>query len=216
MDVNQLFINHDKWLRDLAFRNISRLLKVGYPIDIDELYSIFCEVFMDCVSNKWDEEKGKLTTYLFYACNNKVSDMLDKYFRMEVNTKRECEFVIIDDSGSEINGIESFAQQSNNDLDEYELIQALLEEAKHLSPFARLLLEYTLNPPDFIERELQAQEAKHDLSLTMEDTATYRRRPLNLSFVIHVLSQTSEGGIPRNRITKVKREIEKAIIAVTM
>lgn len=214
MDVNQLFINHDKWLRDLSFRNIGRLTKVGYPIDADELYSIFCEAFMDCVTNHWSEEKGKLTTYLYHVCFNKVSDMLDKYFRMEANTKSECEIVRFDEEGNESSGMESFGG-SNTSFDEYALMQALQKEAESLSPFARLLLEYTLNPPDFIERELQAQEAKHELSLTMDGTATYRRRFLNLSFVAKCIEKTSDNSI-KSQVRDAIKEVKTAVIAVAM
>lgn len=215
MDVNQLFLDHQKWLYDLAFRNIGRLTQVSYPIDVDELYSIFCEVFMDCVSGRWNQEKGKLTTYLFHACRNKVSDMIDKHFHMEIHTKKESEMVRIDEDGSERNGLESIAGSADDlAIDEYLLMEALSKEAENLSPFARLLLEYTLNPPDFIERELLAQEAKHDLSLTMDGVSTYRRHFLSLSFVAKCMTKTMEQQITRSQVVRAMNEVKSAVIAV--
>ncbi|MFH3639310.1 sigma-70 family RNA polymerase sigma factor, partial [Acinetobacter baumannii] len=89
---DQLFRDHDKLLRHLAHRNISRLTSVGYCIDVEELYAIFCEVFVVSIQT-WHESKGKLTTYLTTACLNMVSRLLKKYHLGDNRTEYESDIL---------------------------------------------------------------------------------------------------------------------------
>lgn len=219
MNQDQLFKDHDKLLRHLAYRNVGRLTQVGYCIDADELYGIFCEVFVVSLKT-WDETKSKLTTYLTTACVNKVSQLLREYHKGDNRT--ECESVLIDrlSNGEEGFDADIFVDgESRHILGAYEVMQALQEEAKTLSPFARVLLEYTLNPPDFIERELEAQDAKLEHSkMVNEDLPTYRRKsPVNnIGFVAHCLMKTAESNGAKKFIKDAIKEVKRAVMQATM
>lgn len=215
-DQDQLFTDHDKLLHHLAHRNISRLTQVGYCIDVEELYGIFCEVFVVSLQT-WDESKGKLTTYLTTACLNMVSRLLKKHHLGDIKTDRESVIAERLSNGEENFDADIFVDsQSHHILGSFEVMEALQEEAKALSPFARILLEYTLNPPDFIERELEAQEAKLEFSRTFDsdDLPSYRRRKSlnNISFVAQCLMKTAESSKAKRFIREAVKEVKTAVM----
>lgn len=216
-DQEKLFEDHDKLLHHLAYRNIGRLTAVGISMDKDELYAIFCEVFVVAIQT-WDETKGKLTTYLTTACLNKVSWLLKKYRLGENRTEFESVIAHRLNKGDEEFSIDIFIdEQSYTEIGNYELMDALKDEIAHLSPFAKILLEYTLNPPEFIERELQAQEAKHQFSTELNlDSRKCPRKVLNLNFVANCLIKTAESNQAKNFIRKATKEVEAAVMRVTI
>lgn len=87
---------------------------------------------------------------------------------------------------------------------------------KSFPPFARLLLEYTLNPPEFIENELRAYEAKFEVSAQTDDQ-TIRRRPLTVAFVAGCLDLAA-GDNPKARylIKKARKELRNAVLSATV
>ncbi|MFS1997958.1 sigma-70 family RNA polymerase sigma factor (plasmid) [Acinetobacter baumannii] len=216
---DQLFRDHDKLLRHLAHRNISRLTSVGYCIDVEELYAIFCEVFVVSIQT-WDESKGKLTTYLTTACLNMVSRLLKKYHLGDNRTEYESDILHRMGDGEDDCDYDVFVDhQSQNILGPYELMQTLTEEMQQLSPFAKILLKFTLNPPDFIERELLAQEAKYQLSLITpekNESRGPRRRKLNLSFVANCIMKTAETNKEKRFIRDAVKEVEEAVTRVAV
>lgn len=217
-DQDQLFKDHDKLLRHLANRNISRLTSVGYCIDVEELYAIFCELFVVSIQT-WDESKGKLTTYLTTACLNMVSRLLKKYHMGDNRTEHESEILYRLGDGEDGCDFDVFVdQQSHNILGPYELMQSLKEEMKNLSPFAKILLEYTLNPPEFIEKELLAQEAKYQFSvsedLEVREARGHYRRKMNLNFVAHCMMKTAESSGAKRFIRRAVKEVEEAVTRV--
>lgn len=216
---DQLFRDHDKLLRHLAHRNISRLTSVGYCIDVEELYAIFCEVFVVSIQT-WDESKGKLTTYLTTACLNMVSRLLKKYHLGDNRTEYESDILHRMGDGEDDCDYDVFVDhQSQNILGPYELMKTLTEEMQQLSPFAKILLKFTLNPPDFIERELLAQEAKYQLSLNTpekNESRGPRRRKLNLSFVANCIMKTAETNKEKRFIRDAVKEVEEAVTRVAV
>ncbi|SSS49763.1 Uncharacterised protein [Acinetobacter baumannii] len=98
-------------------------------------------------------------------------------------------------------------------------MQTLTEEMQQLSPFAKILLKFTLNPTDFIERELLAQEAKYQLSLNTpekNESRGPRRRKLNLSFVANCIMKTAETNKEKRFIRDAVKEVEEAVTRVAI
>lgn len=213
MNIQKLLDDHTKLIHHLARLNIGRLKAVDIQIDLEELTAIFFEVFV-VAAQKWDEDQSRFTTYLTTACSNKVTAILKKHFAGSGEANRvtyEHEMTLADDEEHET-GIGVFGED-NADLNAIEVCQALSEELNNISPFARLLIEYTLCPPDFIERELEAQEAKHEFSLNMEGEA-YRRKSLTISFVANCLMKTTDSSATRRFIRKAVNEAKSAVLRV--
>ena len=217
MNKDQLYKDHYRLLHSLSRKNIGRLTQVGYQIDAEELFSIFCEVFVISLES-WDENQSKLSTYLTHACNNKVTSMLRTYFaaRGHSHASLECDLYNPSDEDDYIGANIFEDKNSANILGDYEVMEALAEVAKKLSPFARLLLEYTLNPPEFIENELRAYEAKFEVSAQTDDQ-TIRRRPLTVAFVAGCLDLAA-GDNPKARylIKKARKELRNAVLSATV
>lgn len=212
MDIQKLLDDHILLVHHLARQNISRFKNVGYDMDLEELTAVFFEVFM-LAAQKWDEEQGKFTTYLTWACTNKVTAMLKKHFRHKGEANRvtyEHEMATASDEDDRESGLEIFGE-SDTAFGAMEIKQALAEEMKHISPFARLLIEYTLCPPEFIERELAAQEAKHELSLDMQGES-YRRKSLNIGFVANCLLKTASSPSAKRFIRNAVNEAKSAVL----
>jgi len=73
MDINELYIQQERWIMKLASK---------YPIinyTYDDTVQTYGLVFMDCVA-KFDPTKGKLTTLLNTACRNMAITLTKRQF----------------------------------------------------------------------------------------------------------------------------------------
>lgn len=214
MDKEQLFQDHHRLLHHIARKSIGRLIQVGYQIEYEEVYAILCEVFLKVLTH-WRSEDSKLSTYLTVACNNHITAMIrDKIRRGSMIL--ESDLSQFNDEGEEFENNLFVDNGSHHILKDYEVIQALLVEAENMSPFAKILLEYTLNPPEFIEREFLAQEAKHEFSATVESEkrATRRVKSLNLNFVAKCLEKTATNPEAKKFIQRAIKEVQTAALRV--
>lgn len=93
---------------------------------------------------------------------------------------------------------------------EVELSDTLNSIMGNLSPLARMIMQYTIEPPDFIEREFSAQESHAEFA--REKNLPRRcRGSLNVSFVCSVLKKAAGRGPMLNQIKEARLEIAAVV-----
>lgn len=232
-NLGRFYADNVGLIHTVARKGFGRLSGIGASVDYDDLFQELSEVFIKAYDG-FDEDGSKFSTYFTVAAGHKINQIAEGYEldRMGVKTTRfksdeTCPktgkkkwkarkdkihggAVSVEemaswseegDSGSVIESIDSGTATPEQLCQAQQELNVMLA---NLSPLAAKIVEMTLNPPEFIERELEAVEAHVEYARSngfpRRNTAS-----ISVSFVADVLEKTTD--VPALTIRTAKREI---------
>ncbi len=187
---------------------------MGDRVDYEEIHGNLTEIFVKSYQ-QFDPSRSKFSTYFVTACHNFVTDSLDKLFRLEVkidssSALEERVAMSLSDSSDNIIFDEIFDEDPMFE-EEVELASQVNYMREHLSPFARILFDYSINPPQFILNEFYAQRAQCALATSM-GFKTFHSTEINLQFIANCLRRTTKNPETIKHIKKAVDEVKQAVL----
>lgn len=205
-----------------------RLQALGAQMDYDDLVQEMTELFI-VAYDKFDESNGApFSSYFMFSARNKINKIgermeLERCGTMVVAVEKDSNGRVVEVKRKSIHagtlGIEEINAKASDNGHSFEetlasdmatpeeIVEATSVVAsmmKQLSPLAAQMMEMTLNPPEFIEREFDAIAAHAEFARSM-GIERRSRTELNLSFVAGILEKTS--GLPIKKIRAARSEI---------
>lgn len=180
-----------------------RVLAVGGAYDYNDLYQDLTEVFIKSYDQFNDNLGWKFSTYFTAAAYNRVNRVVGKIVaeRVDHKVKSTQEIASRGEDGSEIFDLEDASQNPEAAAASSEMIELMLDS---LSPLAQEIISLTIDPPDFMERELDASIAHSAIS--REQGGKLRSgQSITVQFVCSVLDKTNM--IPAGQLRAARREI---------
>ncbi|WP_151708881.1 hypothetical protein [Acinetobacter brisouii] len=212
-NLDSFYRENEKLIHHASRKALARFAKAGLSghVEYDDIFGTLTEVFIRCYGLV-NLNKAKFSTYFMTASFNRVTNMINYMFNhVEIRTDSVYEISQSSDDES-FEPFEVFFSYTPDFEQTLELDDELRAIREKLSPFAKILLDYTLNPPEFIEREYMAQRANVQFASDLGyKRATSHSRNLNLQFVANCLRSTTSNPQELSFIRKAVDELRHAI-----
>lgn len=207
MDRAQLdkFYKDNVGLVHTATRRCSgRLMKIGMPVDYEDLFQELSVVFIKSYEG-FDESRGKFSTYFMWSSYNHVNKMAERHeSSIDFHTRSVNEFAGEgEDAQDWAELIPDSAATPEEAIETKQLCERMVSS---MSPLAQMIVDATFNPPDFIERELEAAQA-HALLSRSQGVQKRAARDVTIGMVCGLFEAA---GIDRRAILDARREIGSA------
>lgn len=210
--LDQFYAENENLVHFTSKKALKRLSAcgLGERVEYEEIFGELREVFIKSF-NQFDPERSKFSTYFVMACHNHVTNKIEKMYRIEIRLDSLDELDGDRESGSTMDDM-----FNHNPMLEAEV--ALASELnlmrQRLSPFARILFDYSVNPPEFILQEFHAQRAQCTLATSL-GLKTSHATEISLQFIANCLKNTSENPETVKCIKKAVDEVKTAVLRVT-
>lgn len=195
-------------VHDVAQKGYARLVAIGAPLDYEDLFQELTEIFIKSY-DKFDESRGcKFSTYYVFSAFNQVNKMAKKFEveRCELGTRSIEE---MDDRASEdgLSVLEKIDSGFATPEQYVEAMQMARSVVSGLSPMASTIAGMLIDPPAFMEREVEAAIA-HSGYARSKNVARRARQQLDIGLVCSVIEKATNA--PHSMVTKARRELEAA------
>lgn len=187
----------------IAAKAHRRVLAVGGAYDYNDLCQDLTEVFIKSYDQFNDNLGWKFSTYFTAAAYHRVNRVVGKITaeRVDYKVKSTQEIASRCEEGSEIFDLEDASQNPEAAAASSEMIELMLDS---LSPLALKIIGLTIDPPDFLERELDAAMA-HSILDREQGGKSRSGQHITVHFVCSVLDKTNI--IPADKLREARREI---------
>jgi hypothetical protein len=190
-------------IHSVAQKGFRRLQAIGAVTDYDDLFQELVVTFINSY-DLFDESKGMFSTYFIRSAFNKLNKIA-KGFEAERIENGVRSIEELSSFGPDGVGFEDLIPSSFPTPEEFVSAQSMFEAiSASLSPLATMIAEMAIDPPEFIEHEFNAAivHAERSRNNGVEKRA---RGSLNVAFVCHVLTKTTE--LTPSSIRSAKSEI---------
>lgn len=210
LPLNQFYEENENLIHFTSQKALKRFSAcgLGERVEYDEIFSELREVFIKSYNQHNPEHSTKFSTYYVTACHNHVTNRIEKMYRIEI--KLDSLDVTVGDEESTTTFLDTLMNE-----DPMLEAQAILEsELRHvrerLTPFAQVLLDYSVDTPDFIVQEFHAQRAQCALASSL-GLKTSHSTEINLLFVATCLKSTTDNPEIVKCIKRAVDEVRHAI-----
>lgn len=190
-------------VRQVAWKGYQRLVAIGAVLEFEDLVQELSITFMRAY-DKFDEANGaKFSTYFMHAAYNDLNKIARRHEieRVDMGVRSMEE---IDDLAGEGGSIaERIASDAMTPEEIVERDSAMREIEANLTPVAALVVRWIIDPPDFLERELQAHQAHADYARSRGVAKRNRISPAR--FVCDFLGRVTD--IPADQLKGAYRQI---------
>lgn len=186
---------------------------LGERVEYDEIFGELREVFVKSY-NQFDPKQSKFSTYYVAATYNHITNRIEKMYRMDIKLDSfDVQVGEDDESVSLMDVVCNYDPMLEESV-------ALESEIKHLrenlSLFAQTLLDYSINPPQFMVDEFHAQRAQCTWA-TSNGLKTSHSTEINLQFVANCLKMTTDNPETlkciKRAVDEVKHAVQRAVSA---
>lgn len=211
MPLEQFYAENDKLIHFAALKALKRFKGAGLGdhIEYEEVHGRLTEVFVKSYHG-YDPEKATFSTYFVRAATNTITNMIESMYRLEIHTDSATGLGAYDTDDGERDRQDELFHFDAMIEEHVELEDTIDNLRQELSPFASLLLEYSINPPDFIYQEFlsQREQSKYASSIGIK---THHSMSLNLRFIANCLRGTVDTPSEMNFIKSAVLEVERAV-----
>ena len=185
----------------------ARLVKCGVSYDYEDLFQDLSITFIKAFDKYNDNLGYKFSTYFTVAARHEANKIVDKLIAERVEGKTRSVEEMTANFDDQADASEQIMCGGQTPEEHYISIDKIKGMVSGLSPLAYKIVEMTIDPPDFIEREHQAQVAYAKRS---RDTGVEKRVSENITvaFVCGVLTKLST--VPVMDIRAARIEINSA------
>lgn len=190
-------------VKQVAWKGYQRLIAIGATMEFDDLVQELSVTFVRAY-DKFDESNGaKFSTYFVHAAYNDLNKLAKRIEAERVDLgMRSIEEIdaLVGEGGSLAERVASEAMTPEEIV---ERDSAIREIESRLTPVAALVMHWIIDPPDFLERELQAQQAHADYARSRGIAKRNRISPAR--FVCDFLGRVTD--IPAEQLQGAYRQI---------
>lgn len=183
----QRYEDHVGSIVQITKRAYGRASAANMPVCFEELKQ---EVTLAWVvaSNGFDPEKGcEFSTYFYNVAFSRLNKFFDKLGKQTIELGLTSSTIATEDGDTQIEDItESDLSEPDASLLMSENFQQFYENLK--SPDARLAIDMLIDTPDYVEAELNAQQAKTDTKRA-QGRDSRCARDLNLKFILRLIAR---------------------------
>ncbi|MCL2874686.1 MAG: hypothetical protein FWF12_00025 [Betaproteobacteria bacterium] len=223
-EIGDYYAKNTGMIHQVAVKGFKRLQAIGAAIEYEDVVQELTETFIKSY-DLFDASLGmKFSTYFMRSAFNRVNAIVEHYEleRVGIKTTRSkmnnqwkgrrtrvhagtSSVEEMSSRNSEDGGVEVMALPSGGASPEQivEIGQRIREMMSCLSPVAAKLVEMTLNPPEFVERELRANQANSEFARANNLRRRCRSAP-TLPYVAFLMEKTS--GIPVVLLKQARKE----------
>lgn len=208
-DLNKFFQENENLIHFATQKALGRLLRsgLGDRVEYEEIYGELTEVFVRSF-NQYDPERSKFSTYFVMASTNHITSKIEKMYRLEIKLD-SIDATVGDEDSSAL--VDLMASSDTSFEDELELQSELKFMRESLSPLAVRLLDYSINPPEFIVNEFKAQRAQVALASSL-GLKTSHSTEITIQFVANCLRDTTDSPETLKFIKSAVDEVKGAVL----
>lgn len=177
-------------IRTATRKVMSRALALGTAtMDYDDMEQELTLIFIDAYKH-YDPSKYKFSTYYMRAAFNRANYLLKKVYKERINNGVRS----VEEMGSWAEDNDDGLSMTVEDVmavkpEEQAQIKSLMRTWNaQLSPLGQLIMSWTLEPPEWLEHEFEAQKVHAEISRSLGVT-TRSRAELNAAYVVFMLKQ---------------------------
>lgn len=209
-NLSQYYAQNVGLVHQVARRGHQRLLALGAPLEYDDVFQELSAIFVRSYE-LFDPEQGRFSTYFMNAAYHTVNKIADKVITERVENRTHS-IQEMDARSANSEGGASFAETIASSAptpeEEAHRMECLLALESRLSPVALMIVSWLIDPPDFVEREFQAQQAHAELGRSRGLAVRSRREPC-LSFVCDMLIRIAQ--IPKGTVRDARAEVQRIV-----
>lgn len=209
--LEKFFIENESLIHFASQKALRRFAAAGLGDDVnyDDVYGQLREVFVKSYRT-YDHEKAKFSTYFVTAATNAITNEISRLYRQVKCISASQSYTGDGDEDSPslfdvIGGVESGVE------DQLALESELQHLQETLSPLAKLLLSYSINPPDFIKQEFFAQRAQCTFATSI-GFKTSHASEIDIRFIANCLRATVEDPKSHRFIDSAVNEVKEAVM----
>lgn len=203
-NIDRYYADNVGLVHFVAQRGFRRLQAIGAAIEYDDIVQDLSIVFVKAY-DLHEEEKGKFSTYFTYAALNELNKTAKKFEieRLDMKIKSVEEM----SSGEGATDVTETVASGDETPEQALQFKRMMEDVLlNLSPVAKQIARWLIDPPAIIEREFEARLCH--ASLAQSKGHAKRRRYSNIGFVCEVLTLS---GVDRVTVKSARAEIEAAV-----
>ena len=206
-ELNSFYKENVGLVHFVARKSYGRLQRMGATIEYEDLVQDMSMIFIRSVE-LFDAERGKFSTYFVQAAYFELRRIEEVFAteRIELKIKSVEEMA----SNAEEGEINLWDVIGSDDLPVDEFVDAKLTVAKmesELSPLAKKILEWSVQPPEEIKREYDAK-AHHAQFARSLGFAVRNREPAAFGLACEMLELS---GYRRSDVNCARAQLERAI-----
>lgn len=183
---------------------------LGDRFSYDEVFGELKIIFIKSYSMFDPEKATKFSTYFVHACQNYVTNRIEKALNREPKIDSVEDLITQFDDGTTADLFETFGEDPMV-TESIALESELSFLRKRMSPLAQKLLDFSLNPPEFIKQEYFAQRARYSFASCLGMRSTCRSE-IDLRFVANCLKATVNTAKAKTFIDKAVIEVEQTVM----
>lgn len=191
-EKNKQIILNELWNKNILFINniINKVLNAYYFLDREDLYNETYIVFKTCI-DKYDINKAKLSTYLYYRLYLRLLDIFKKDYYW--NECRASKYELVEDSDSQVNNKLIFEDDTFKSSDNKSILNKLFE----LSIDKKIKKKYRLS-------EIQKDVILNKLGLENRDKKTFDELAIFYNLKSKAVKNLYYNGIKKLKMLKEK------------
>lgn len=192
-------------IRSLAAKGMRRLHAVGASIDMDDLEQELSIIFVK-VYDSFDEDRGaKFSTVFTVSANRHINRIVAGFAFERIEMRVASMEEISSASGDDDWNVEETIPGNSYSPEELMDVRSTIKNVcGSLSPLAMQVVEMIVNPPDFLELEIEAACAHAEYARSV-GTEKRSRAMLNPAYVCNVLEKITD--LPHADFSAVRREL---------
>lgn len=209
--ISQFYTENESLIHFASQKALKRFAAAGLGdrIEYEEIFGNLTEVFLKSYQ-QFDPERSKFSTYFVTACHNFITDRMSKMFRVEMKTDSANAMAEMRSEDGDDNMDELFDTDPMLE-DEVALLSEVNYMRQNLSPFARILFDYSVNPPQFIIDEFRAQRAQCSLASSI-GLKTNHSTEIDLHFIANCLKGTAQNPETVKHLKRAVDEVKHAVL----
>ena len=206
-NVGKFYADNVNLVHTVARKGYNRFVAIGASIAYEDVVQDMSMVFIKSFE-RYNSETGKFSSYFYAAAYNELNK-IGKIFEEErikrgVKSVEEMQSFVDDDDG-----YFELVSERATPYEEIETASTFADFERRLSPIAKLIVSWMMNPPQEVEAEYQALSSHVAMCREGNNCGLGGRRcqGFGIGFVCDLLQLS---GIGASAIKKARREIEKS------
>lgn len=211
MPLDRFYAENDKLIHFATLKAIKRFKSAGLEnhVEYEEIHARLTEVFIKSYRG-FDPEKAYFSTYFVRAATNAITSVIEDMYRLDIKVDQASALGTYDNGESESDFEDDVFKHDPMIEQEVELQDAIKHVSRNLSPLAQTILNFTLNPPEFIQNEFLAQRAQCEFARSVGQR-TFHGVNLDIRFVANCLKSTVDSPSELKSISNAVDEVKNAI-----
>lgn len=182
-----------------------RAQNAGLAVERDEVFSEVCLAFAKAQVNYKPSTGYRFSTFYYSSIRNELSKWTQKQMKAE-NYGKNIPMLGMSEANEEDGwSAEEYFPSEHNMESEIHLEEIVLNAHERLSKTAKIAIDWIVNPPSALERELEGGKKKAQFSTRKLGVKRIGKVDINLDMILSFLSRVT--GMDEEMKKRVRREV---------